>query len=34
LMTFVVWPVIFLIGILFVLLIFAVAAIILEANNL
>jgi hypothetical protein len=33
-MTFVVWPVIFLIGILFVLLIFAVAAIILEANNL
>jgi hypothetical protein len=30
----VVWPVIFLIGILFVLLIFAVAAIILEANNL
>jgi hypothetical protein len=33
-MTFVVWSVIFLIGILFVLLIFAVAAIILEANNL
>jgi hypothetical protein len=33
-MTPVVWPVIFLIGILFVLLIFAVAAIILEANNL
>jgi hypothetical protein len=33
-MTLVVWPVIFLIGILFVLLIFAVAAIILEANNL
>jgi hypothetical protein len=33
-MTSVVWPVIFLIGILFVLLIFAVAAIILEANNL
>jgi hypothetical protein len=33
-MTFVVWPVIFLIGILFVLLIFAVVAIILEANNL
>jgi hypothetical protein len=33
-MPFVVWPVIFLIGILFVLLIFAVAAIILEANNL
>jgi hypothetical protein len=33
-MTFVVWLVIFLIGILFVLLIFAVAAIILEANNL
>ena len=33
-MTSVGWPVIFLIGILFVLLIFAVAAIILEANNL
>jgi hypothetical protein len=33
-MTFVVWSVIFLIGILFVLLIFAVVAIILEANNL
>jgi hypothetical protein len=33
-MTFVVWPIIFLIGIFFVLLIFAVAAIILEANNL
>jgi hypothetical protein len=33
-MTLVVWLVIFLIGILFVLLIFAVAAIILEANNL
>jgi hypothetical protein len=33
-MTSVAWPVIFLIGILFVLLIFAVAAIILEANNL
>ena len=33
-MTPVVWPVVFLIGILFALLIFAVAAIILEANNL
>jgi hypothetical protein len=33
-MTSVVWPVIFLIGILFVLLMLAVAAIILEANNL
>ena len=33
-MTLVIWPVVFLIGILFVLLIFAVAAIILEANNL
>lgn len=33
-MTSVVWPVVFLIGLLFVLLMFAVAAIILEANNL
>lgn len=33
-MTHVVWPVVFLIGTLFFLLIFVVAAIILEANNL
>lgn len=33
-MTSVVWPVVFLIGLLFVLLMLAVAAIILEANNL
>lgn len=33
-MTSVVWPVIFLIAVLFVLLVFVVLAIILEANNL
>ncbi len=33
-MTSVVWPVIFLIAVLFVLLMIVVAAIILEANNL
>jgi hypothetical protein len=33
-MTSVVWPVIFLIAVLFMLLMIAVAAIILEANNL
>jgi hypothetical protein len=33
-MTFVVWPVIFLIGVLFVLLMLVVAAVILEANKL
>lgn len=33
-MTLVVWPVVFLIGALFVLLMLVVAAVILEANNL
>ena len=33
-MTSAVWPVVFLIGILFVLLMLVVAAVILEANNL